>query len=50
MNILCAHHAQNADTCRWVLENTDPNIDNITVQLWRQACIEYLAQVDKPQK
>jgi hypothetical protein len=46
MNILCAYHAQNADTCRWVIANCDENIDNITVQLWIKACKEFLANLD----
>lgn len=46
MNILCAYHAQNVDTCKWVLENTEPDTNNITVQLWREACEEFLANLD----
>lgn len=44
MNILCAYHSQNVETCKWVLENIDPNTDNITVQLWIEACKEFLAK------
>ena len=43
MNILCAYHAQNVETCKWVLENTESDTNNITVQLWREACEEFLA-------
>jgi hypothetical protein len=50
MDYLCGYHARNADTCKWVLENTDPDTDNITVQLWRQACKEFLEQIDNTQK
>ena len=50
MNILYAYHAQNADTCRWVIANCDENIDNITVQLWIKACKEFLAKLDVDNK
>ena len=46
MNILCAYHAQIVETCKWVLENTEPDTNNITVQLWREACKEFLANLD----
>ena len=42
-NILGAYHAQNIETCKWVLENTNESTDNITEQLWIQACKEFLA-------
>ena len=44
MNLLCAYHAQNVETCKWVLKNTDPNTDNITVKHWIEACKEFLAK------
>lgn len=42
MNILCGYHAQSVDTCKWVLENTETNSNNTTVELWREACREFL--------
>ena len=42
MNILCGYHAKNPDTCKWVIENCDENVDNITVKIWINACKEYL--------
>ena len=42
MDILCAYHARSIETCEWVLANCDENTDNIAVQLWLQACKEYL--------
>jgi len=46
MNVLCAHHAKDPDTCRWVIANCDENTDNITVRQWLEACKEYLATLD----
>ena len=42
MDILCAHHAKDPETCKWVIENCDENTDNITVKLWLKASKEYL--------
>jgi len=45
MDILCGYHAKSKDMCEWVLANTIENSDNITVQLWREACKEQLAKL-----
>jgi hypothetical protein len=42
MNLLCGYHANNSDTCKWVIENFDEITDNITVSNWVKACKEYL--------
>ena len=47
MNILCAYHAQNPDTCRWVIDNYEHSVGNITVEQWVQACKEYLESLNK---
>lgn len=47
MDILCAHHAKDPETCKWVIANTDVNTDNLTVIAWVQACKDYLASLDE---
>ena len=42
MNILCGHHAKTSEACNWVIENYGTSTGNTTVELWVQACREYL--------
>ena len=42
MNILCAHHAKNPETCKWVIDQYGHVTNNTTVMLWVAACKEYL--------
>ena len=46
MNILCAYHAKNVDTCKWVIANYNENTSNITVNAWVKACKEYLESIN----
>ena len=46
MDVLCGYHAKNLDTCKWVIENCDENVDNITVKIWINACKEYLQSIN----
>ena len=46
LNVLCAHHAKNIETCRWVLEQYEHNhdVNNISVVNWIKACKDYLQE------
>ena len=46
MNILCAYHAKNVDTCKWVIANYNENTSNITVNAWVKACKKYLESIN----
>lgn len=43
--MLCGYHAKSIDMCEWVLNNTDPNSTNLTVQLWRKACKDFITEI-----
>lgn len=45
MNLLVAHHAKDPQVCQWVIDNVDPNVNNVTVKAWVQACKEYLQSI-----
>lgn len=42
MNVLCAYHAKNPETCKWVIDQYGHVTGNTTVELWVAACMEYL--------
>ena len=40
--MICGYHGTTREVCEWVVKNVDPNTDNITVQQWYWASLEYL--------
>lgn len=46
MDLLCAYHAKDPDTCNWVIANADENTDNITVKSWVLACKLHLQSLN----
>lgn len=40
--MICGYHGTTQEVCEWVINNVDPNTDNITVRGWYYASLEHL--------
>ena len=45
MNVLCGYHAKDPEVCKWVIDNCDPNTNNIAERLWLEASKQQLLEL-----